>query len=115
MAKPARARPGWPSSSPGGPGGQGAAVAYGACDAELAVPYQPFVFASDHLLRAMPDELLERHREQFAEMAVLLPQIERRIPGTASARLAPTLIPSGTASSPRSTRCSSWRQQGVRW
>ena len=61
--------------------GQGAAVAYGACDAELAVPYQPFVVALDHLLRAMPDELLVHHREQFTEMAVLLPQIERRIPG----------------------------------
>ena len=61
--------------------GRGAAVAYGACDAELAVPYQPFVFALDHLLRAMPDELLEQHREQLTEMAVLLPQIERRIPG----------------------------------
>ncbi len=71
-------------------GGQGAVVAYGACDAELAVPYQPFVLALDHLLRAMPDELLEHHREQVAEMAVLLPQIERRIPGL---QRAPTADP----------------------
>ena len=62
-------------------GARGAAVAYGACDAELAVPYQPFVLALDHLIRAMPDELLELHRDQVAEMTVLLPQIERRIPG----------------------------------
>ena len=39
---------------------EGAAVLFGACDRELALPYQPWVQALDHMLRSMGDELLRR-------------------------------------------------------
>ncbi|MFI5054129.1 MAG: AAA family ATPase, partial [Acidimicrobiia bacterium] len=46
----------------------GAMVLFGGCDNELALPYQPFVQALDHLLRVAPDELLaEALRPELTE------------------------------------------------
>src|SRR4051794_21491702 len=60
----------------------GASVLLGTCDAELALPYQPWVHALDHLLRCLPDfgrpALSNR---DLADLLVLLPQLERMLPG----------------------------------
>jgi DNA-binding CsgD family transcriptional regulator/tetratricopeptide (TPR) repeat protein len=60
---------------------QGAAVLFGACDSELSLPYQPWVQALDHLLRAVPDELLvERLRPDLSVLLLLLPRLDRSAP-----------------------------------
>ncbi|HEX2085949.1 MAG TPA: AAA family ATPase, partial [Solirubrobacteraceae bacterium] len=41
---------------------EGATVLYGRCDADLGMPYQPFVEALGHLAEHAPAALLERHR-----------------------------------------------------
>jgi len=62
--------------------GEGAAVLFGACDRELAVPYQPWVQALDHMLRSMGDELfIEELMPALCELVVVLPQLERLVPG----------------------------------
>ena len=56
----------------------GAAVLYGGCDAELAVPYQPWVHALEHLLRAMPPEDLDADLvTDLGVLAPLLPRFDR--------------------------------------
>ncbi len=59
----------------------GAAVLLGTCDAELAIPYQPWVQALDHLLRATPADVAATMSEDLAEVSVLVPQLERLVPG----------------------------------
>ena len=62
----------------------GAAVLFGACDRELALPYQPWVQALDHMLRSMPDELfVDELMPSLSELIVLLPHLERLVPGLA--------------------------------
>jgi DNA-binding CsgD family transcriptional regulator len=60
----------------------GASVLLGTCDAELALPYQPWVHALDHLLRSLPDfgRPAVGNRD-LADLLVLLPQLERMMPG----------------------------------
>jgi class 3 adenylate cyclase/ATP/maltotriose-dependent transcriptional regulator MalT len=57
----------------------GGAVLFGGCDAELVVPYQPWVQALDHLLRALdPDDLDAEVVTDLGALAPLLPALERR-------------------------------------
>ncbi len=61
---------------------QGAAVLFGGCDSELGVPYQPWVRAFGHLLGSLPDELLiDDLAPELSEVAVILPQLDRFVPG----------------------------------
>jgi DNA-binding CsgD family transcriptional regulator len=56
-----------------------AAVLYGGCDAELAVPYQPWVHALEHLLRTLTvDDLDAELVDDLGLLAPLLPRLERR-------------------------------------
>jgi DNA-binding CsgD family transcriptional regulator len=58
---------------------EGAAVLFGGCDAELVVPYQPWVQALDHLLRTLPsDDLDPDVTTDLAVLAPLLPSLDRR-------------------------------------
>ncbi len=60
----------------------GAAVLFGACDRELALPYQPWVQALEHMIRSMADELfVDDLMPSLSELMVLLPQLERLVPG----------------------------------
>jgi DNA-binding CsgD family transcriptional regulator len=61
---------------------EGAVVLLGVCDAELAVPYQPWVGVLDQLTQAMPAEFAANLADDLAAVSVLLPQVERLIPGT---------------------------------
>jgi DNA-binding CsgD family transcriptional regulator/tetratricopeptide (TPR) repeat protein len=60
----------------------GAIVLMGTCDEELALPYQPWVHALDHLLRSLPGygRRLNSDRD-LGDLLVLLPQLERLLPG----------------------------------
>jgi len=60
----------------------GGAVLLGSCDAELAMPYQPWVHALDHLLRHGADEVLGTVApSELADLLVLLPQHQRLAAG----------------------------------
>ena len=55
---------------------------FGGCDSELGVPYQPWVRAFGHLLGSLPDELLiDDLAPELSEVAVILPQLDRFVPG----------------------------------
>ena len=60
----------------------GAIVLFGTCDEELALPFQPWVHALDHLLRSFPGfgrpTISDR---DLGDLLVLLPQLERLLPG----------------------------------
>lgn len=57
----------------------GGAVLFGGCDAELVVPYQPWVQAFDHLFRTLsPEDLDPDIATDLAVLAPLLPSLERR-------------------------------------
>lgn len=60
----------------------GAIVLFGTCDEELALPYQPWVHALDHLVRSLPDfgRSINSDRD-LGDLLVLLPQLERLLPG----------------------------------
>ena len=60
----------------------GAVALLGTCDAELALPYQPWVHVLDHLLRSLPGfgRSLNSDRD-LGDLLVLLPQLERLLPG----------------------------------
>jgi class 3 adenylate cyclase len=69
--------------------GQGDTVLYGRCDADVGVPYQPWVEALTHLVAKGPDALIDRHvREHGAELARLVPELARRRPGVAASETA---------------------------
>jgi DNA-binding SARP family transcriptional activator len=58
----------------------GAAVLYGHCDEGLAIPYQPWGEALTHLVRYLPDRLLDAHvAARGGELATLAPDLERRV------------------------------------
>ncbi|MFN8188598.1 MAG: AAA family ATPase [Gaiellales bacterium] len=60
----------------------GALVLYGACDAVVRTPYQPFVEALDHLVRhGEPAWLREAVGTGGGELARLLPDLSRQVPG----------------------------------
>ena len=60
----------------------GAIVLFGTCDEELALPYQPWVHALDHLLRSLPGfgRPMMSDRD-LGDLLVLIPQLERLLPG----------------------------------
>lgn len=61
---------------------EGGWVFYGGCDADLAVPYQPWVQAVDGLLAVLPPAaLVPDFVAQVAPLAPLLPKVERRVAG----------------------------------
>ncbi len=60
----------------------GAIVLLGTCDAELALPYQPWVHALDHLLRSLPGFGRPQNSERdLGDLLLLLPQLEGLMPG----------------------------------
>jgi DNA-binding CsgD family transcriptional regulator len=60
----------------------GAIVLFGTCDEELALPYQPWVHALDHLLRSLPGFGRPMNSDRdLGDLLVLLPQLERLLPG----------------------------------
>ena len=61
--------------------GAGLTVPLGGCDAELALPYQPWVQVLEHLVRAMPAEVAASMADDLAELTVAVPQLERLVPG----------------------------------
>jgi predicted ATPase len=59
----------------------GAAVLYGACDAHLTSPYQPFVEALTHLVDHLDrDALRAAAGPRAGELARLLPDLPRHLP-----------------------------------
>ena len=63
---------------------QGGLVLFGACDEDLAVPYQPFVEALQHLVNVCPeDELAAATAHRGGELTRLVPELGRRLPGLA--------------------------------
>jgi len=60
---------------------QGAAVMFGGCDSELALPYQPWVSALEHTLRDSPQDLLDDLADRLPHLMVLLPQLDRMVVG----------------------------------
>ncbi len=72
-----------------------AIVLLGSCDEELALPYQPWVHALDHLLRSLPGfgRPINSDRD-LGDLLVLLPQLERLLPD----------LPRPTAADPETER-----------
>ncbi|MEY2553499.1 MAG: hypothetical protein QOC57_1359, partial [Ilumatobacteraceae bacterium] len=68
---------------------EGAIVLLGTCDAELALPYQPWVHALDHLLRSLPGygRTISSDRD-LGDLLVLLPQLEGLMPGVSRSPIA---------------------------
>jgi DNA-binding SARP family transcriptional activator len=63
--------------------GDGFAVLWGACSAELAVPYEPWIAVCSQIVEHAPIELLERHTTRHGgELARLARELPRRLPGT---------------------------------
>ncbi len=63
-------------------GSSGAVVLYGACDAVVRTPYQPFVEALDHFARIVePEVLLASMAPSSGELTRLLPDLSSRVPG----------------------------------
>ncbi len=61
--------------------GEGATVLYGRCDEDLGVPYQPWVQALGHLVREVPQPVLDAHVERFGgDLARLVPASRDRVP-----------------------------------
>jgi class 3 adenylate cyclase len=59
---------------------QGAAVCWGACSEELAVPYEPWIEVCSQLVEHSPAELLHSHVERHrGELARLARNLERRV------------------------------------
>ena len=61
---------------------QGGVVLWGACDEELALPYQPFVEAFHWLADALPPDVLRELAGSLGgELLPLIPDLAKRIPG----------------------------------
>lgn len=64
--------------------GDGALVLYGHCDEDAPIPFQPFVEALRHWVTCVPaDELSARLPAAPGELALLLPELRRRLPEAA--------------------------------
>ena len=61
----------------------GGNVLYGACDEDLSVPYQPFAEALRHHLRRVDYELPSGGHGLDGELARLMPELPRLVPGLA--------------------------------
>jgi DNA-binding SARP family transcriptional activator len=60
---------------------EGAAVLWGACSEELAVPYEPWIQICTHVVDHAPQDLLERHLENHGgELSRLVRKLSQRIP-----------------------------------
>jgi DNA-binding SARP family transcriptional activator len=60
----------------------GFAVLWGACSAELAVPYEPWIAVCSQFVEHAPIELLDRHAARHGgELARLARELPRRLPG----------------------------------
>lgn len=60
----------------------GAIGLLGTCDADLSLPYQPWVHALDHLLRFLPGYgRLSNSERDLGDLLVMLPQLEGLLPG----------------------------------
>jgi len=55
---------------------RGSPVVLGVCDAELALPCQPWVHVLDQLAHAIPPDLVADVRDDIAPMSVLVPHLE---------------------------------------
>jgi class 3 adenylate cyclase/tetratricopeptide (TPR) repeat protein len=63
---------------------RGAGVVYGRCDEELALPYQPVVEALRDLVAHASPSVLARHADASGgDLAPLVPELARRLPGIA--------------------------------
>ena len=102
-ARRGRARPAWPSSSPGAAPAEGAAVLLGVCDTELAMPYQPWVGVLDQLVRAMPAEVAAASARRAGRRLAARAPARAGDARVAAAARPPTPRPSATACSTRST------------
>ena len=61
----------------------GVSVLYGRCEEDLALPYQPFVEALDHLVANAPEKLLAQHvTEHGGELIRLVPRLSARVRDT---------------------------------
>lgn len=68
---------------------EGATVLFGRCEEDLAVPYQPFVEALHHYVAFGPGAVLGEHVNRHGgELARLLPELARRVPGLPPPRTA---------------------------
>lgn len=59
----------------------GAVVLSGVSDAELAMPYQPWVMVAEQLVRHLPPEALADLHNELGHLATLVPQLDRVVPG----------------------------------
>ncbi len=60
--------------------GEGATVLYGRCDEDLGVPYQPWTQALGHLVKEIPQPVLDAHVERFGgDLARLAPALRDRV------------------------------------
>jgi class 3 adenylate cyclase len=60
---------------------EGAAVLWGACSEELAVPYEPWIQICTHVVEHAPQELLQRHMESHGgELSRLVRRLAQRVP-----------------------------------
>ncbi len=67
--------------------GKGSTVLYGRCDEDLGVPYLPWVQALGHLVREVPQPVLDEHVEHFGgDLARLVPSLRDRVPDLPSVR-----------------------------
>lgn len=59
----------------------GAVVLSGVSDAELAMPYQPWVMVVEQVVRHLAAETLADLRDELAHLVNLVPQLDRVVPG----------------------------------
>lgn len=62
----------------------GAIVVCGLCDRQLSLAYAPWIMALDELIEQMPRSLLESMRNELDHLRVLVPSIDRSLPGPPS-------------------------------
>jgi len=66
---------------------EGAVVLYGGSDEETLLPYQPWVEAITQYVRSLPQQALwDRLAGRAPELARLVPEIQERLPGSATVR-----------------------------
>ncbi len=66
---------------------QEATVLYGRCDEDLGVPFQPWVQALEHLVKAAPQVILDWHVESHGgDLSRLVPALFDRVPGCPAPR-----------------------------
>jgi hypothetical protein len=62
--------------------GAGAVILFGSCDADVGLPYRPFVEALQHYLNEVADEVLVEYlRGRRRDLVRLIPELTSRVPG----------------------------------